>query len=433
MRALSLEVLLRALMRWAAALVFCMPLRHRPHFWLRAAEMLLPLVLLAWVLDPLEQAGTLTELQISLLLLYAAFFVLLGCMIHFCVETDIKGALYCATWSLLTGQVAYEGWNLLEMLCKLYNVPFQVTSLRGRIVQVAAGAIFYGLVCGTLARRMPYKGSYRIGPRQLGSAFLIGSLFMIQSAFLTHAKVNSYPRSIIATVLIGQFYFLTLLYFQTEMFKKSAMQKEMDTLNLLYERQRQQYQVARQSVQIINKRCHELKVQIASLRKLTPDAALEQQLSEAETAARLYDASRNTGNEVLDVVLTEKSLLCESRRIQLNAVADGSCLNFFEAGDLYALFANALDHAIESTVPIQQPERRTIDLLVCVRQGFVVVNVISPVRPAQAADSRTAQYELKVLRQIVQKYKGTLTTETKSGFFAIKIIFPHKTAQVIQQ
>ena len=92
----------------------------------------------------------------------------------------------------------------------------------------------------------------------------------------------------------------------------------------------------------------------------------------------VQDANRNTGNEVLDVVLTEKSLLCESRGIQLNAVANGSCLGFFEAGDLYALFANALDHAVESAVQVSRPECRVIDLLVCVRQGFVVVNIISP-------------------------------------------------------
>ena len=72
------------------------------------------------------------------------------------------------------------------------------------------------------------------------------------------------------------------------------------------------------------------------------------------------------------MVLTEKSLLCESRRIQLNAVTDGSCLSFFEAGDLYALFANMLDHAIESAVKVPEPERRCIDLLVCTRQSFVV-------------------------------------------------------------
>jgi len=237
------------------------------------------------------------------------------------------------------------------------------------------------------------------------------------------------PASLAGTVLIGQFYFLTLLYFQTEVFKKSAMQKEMDTLNLLYERQREQYQVARQNVQIINKRCHELKLQIAALRQMSSapaDPELKAHIDEAEKAAQLYDASRNTGNEVLDVVLTEKSLLCESRRIQLNAVTDGSCLSFFEASDLYALFANMLDHAIESAVKVPEPERRCIDLLVCTRQSFVVVNVISPDRPAESADTRAAHYAVKVTNRIVQKYKGTLTTESQNGFFAVKIIFPQR-------
>lgn len=156
----------------------------------------------------------------------------------------------------------------------------------------------------------------------------------------------------------------------------------------------------------------------------TADPELKAHIDEAEKAAQLYDASRNTGNEVLDVVLTEKSLLCESRRIQLNAVTDGSCLNFFEASDLYALFANMLDHAIESAVKVPEPERRCIDLLVCTRQSFVVVNVISPDRPAESADTRAAHYAVKVTNRIVQKYKGTLTTESQNGFFAVKIIFP---------
>ena len=216
----------------------------------------------------------------------------------------------------------------------------------------------------------------------------------------------------------------------TDSMRLSAMQKEMDTLNLLYERQREQYQVARQNVQIINKRCHELKLQIAALRQMSgaasdpPDPELKAHIDEAEKAAQLYDASRNTGNEVLDVVLTEKSLLCESRRIQLNAVTDGSCLGFFEASDLYALFANMLDHAIESAVQMPEPERRCIDLLVCTRQSFVVVNVISPDRPPEAADTRATHYAVKVTNRIVQKYKGTLTTESQNGFFAVKIIFP---------
>lgn len=217
---------------------------------------------------------------------------------------------------------------------------------------------------------------------------------------------------------------MTLLYLQTELFKKSAMQKEMDTLNLLYERQRQQYQVARQNVQIINRRCHELKVRIAELRHLSPAQVSAESLDEAERTARLYDAGANTGNEVLDIVLTEKTLLCQSRKIQLNAVADGSHLGRFEAGDLYALFANTLDHAIESALCAQQPHLRMIDLLVCVRQNFVVITVTSPARPPRPTPSRTEAIELRVVRRIVQKYHGTQTTDSENGFFSVKIIFP---------
>lgn len=109
-------------------------------------------------------------------------------------------------------------------------------------------------------------------------------------------------------------------------------------------------------MQIINKRCHELKVQIADLRKLSPEAVPQERIEEAERAAR--------------------------------------------------------------------PECRVIDLLVCVRQGFVVVNIISPLRPPEQQANRSAQYELKVIRRIVQKYKGTLTLEEQGEFFAEKIIFP---------
>ena len=424
MNLLARHVILRALLRWTAAVAFCIPLKHRPHARLRALGMLLPLLGLTYVLDPSAQSTSLHELQFSLLTLYVAFFVLLGMMIYACVEIDKKSALYCAVWSLLASQTAYECWHLVEVFFEWRGTPLDLRSLPVMLAQLAAGAFFYFVICTTLSRKMSYKGAYNIGPRQLTSAFFIGILFMFQAALLSSGQVVVLDRSLVMTMFVGQFYFLTLLYFQTEVFKLSSMQKEMDTLNLLYERQREQYQVARQNVQIINKRCHELKVQIANLRKLSPEAVPPERIDEAERAARLYDANRNTGNEVLDVVLTEKSLLCESRGIQLNAVANGSCLGFFEAGDLYALFANALDHAVESAVQASRPECRVIDLLVCVRQGFVVVNIISPLRPPEQQANRSAQYELKVIRRIVQKYKGTLTLKEQGEFFAEKIIFP---------
>ena len=65
---------------------------------------------------------------------------------------------------------------------------------------------------------------------------------------------------VVVPLALCQLYCITLLYLQTELFKKAAMEKEMNSLNMLYERQRQQYQVAKRNVQIINRKCHELKV-----------------------------------------------------------------------------------------------------------------------------------------------------------------------------
>ena len=113
---------------------------------------------------------------------------------------------------------------------------------------------------------MPYEGSYHIGHRQQISAIILGGMFVL--LFLTMQTVTNSGVSretsifVVVPLALCQLYCITLLYLQTELFKKAAMEKEMNSLNMLYERQRQQYQVAKRNVQIINRKCHELKVQI---------------------------------------------------------------------------------------------------------------------------------------------------------------------------
>ena len=80
-------------------------------------------------------------------------------------------------------------------------------------------------------------------------------------------------------------------------------------------------------------------------------------------------------------------------------MADGTCLAAIEPGDLYALFSNLLDQAIDAAAQ-QQNDRRMIDLLVCRRQGFAVINVIGPALSGSQSDhGRRHSYELKVARR----------------------------------
>ena len=417
-------LLANALCIWLVQMSYWLPLKRRGNYRLRFLLDFIAAVPFAQV-TIWGNSGHASAPE--LLLIYAGYFLWVGISTRLCTPLDTAASAYCSVWIVLTSETIYELWRLL-IWCAV-KAGLQQPALAAApmmLGRVGFTLVICVLVRYTSARLMPDDGLYRIGPRQLLSAALLGAMFIFQFFALMSALQNDdVGLSLVAPAFLTQLYCLTLLYLQTELFKKSAMQKEMDTLNLLYERQRQQYQIARQNVQIINRKCHELKVQIADLRRLNPDAAQAQNLNEAERAVQLYDANADTGNEVLDVVLTEKSMLCEVRHITLNCVADGSAVNFVDPGDLYALFSNALDQAVDAASRQMDEPRRMIDLLVCKRQGFTVINIIAPaVVDAPARTARQHNYELKVMRRIVQKYNGTMTIENQNVLDAIKIVLP---------
>ena len=144
--------------------------------------MLFPLLLLAQLLAPLAQSTTLWQQQLLLLVLYVSFFALLGGMIYLCTDINKKGALYCAVWSLLIAQCAYESWCFLELQFTRFGHPLNMACPWSVLVQLLAGAVFFAAVYILLARQLPFTGEYNIGPRQLCSACFIGILFMAQAA-----------------------------------------------------------------------------------------------------------------------------------------------------------------------------------------------------------------------------------------------------------
>ena len=57
-----------------------------------------------------------------------------------------------------------------------------------------------------------------------------------------------------------------------------------------------------------------------------------------------------TGNHALDVILTEKSLICKQKEIKLTCMADGKQLAFMQTTDLYSIFGNLLNNSIEAAL-----------------------------------------------------------------------------------
>ena len=147
---------------------------------------------------------------------------------------------------------------------------------------------------------------------------------------------------------------------------ETAQMKEM-----LRQSQRQ-YMLQKETINLINTKCHDLRHRMSSIAEHgTMD---NEELQEIGDAILIYDAKVNTGNEVLDIILTEKSLICREKGIKMTCLADGSKLGFMRDGDLYALFGNIVDNAIEAASALEDSEKRCISLNVGTSGAFVSIS-----------------------------------------------------------
>ena len=163
--------------------------------------------------------------------------------------------------------------------------------------------------------------------------------------------------------------------------------------------------------------------------------------TEVLIGGKVYTLSGFEGEEYLQKVssylnhkITEKSLICENSGIHINCVADGSLLAFMNPVDLYTLFGNALDNAIEAVRKLESKEKRVIDIMLYERQSFLMLQIVNPMCGevkfedglplTTKAKNGYHGYGMKSMLHTIQKYEGHLATEVKNGCFYFNVMLP---------
>lgn len=67
---------------------------------------------------------------------------------------------------------------------------------------------------------------------------------------------------------------------------------------------------------------------------------------------------------MLDVILSDYSLRCRKSEVQLTCMADGGKIAFMDELDVYSLFGNMLENALEYEQTVTEKENRFISLTV---------------------------------------------------------------------
>ena len=225
---------------------------------------------------------------------------------------------------------------------------------------------------------------------------------------------------------------LLILAIYHRQLQDNELRQELSAMDNTLHRQYEQYKASRENIRLLNRRYHDLKVQIAAIRAEQDPGRQAQYLDELESGLARFEAENKTGNPVLDTILTAKSMYCADHGITLTCVADGALLSFLTVQELSSIFSTILDNAVDSVRPLSK-EQRLIRLAVFAQKGFLMIRCENTVGgslrfenglPVSAKPAESRNYGLKNLLAVAERHGGTLTTHAEDGWFYLRLLIP---------
>ena len=340
--------------------------------------------------------------------------------------TLLEAGYHCARAFILAELAASVEWQLH---CALWPArgPWEPLSLL--LLALVYGTLF-GIMCYLQHRRPQPAGHLQIGGSAALTAVMLAlTAFAVSNlGFLPGSEIN---MSIFSIRTLVDFSGVLILSVQHEQLQENALHSELAAMDEVLHRQYEQYKRSKEGINLINRRYHELKVQLARIREEQDQTKQNAAIAAMEQNIRQYEAENKTGNPVLDTLLTAKTMECQEKQIRMTSVADGHLLDHLSTREICTLVGTALDNAIESCAAEQDPEKRLIRTAVYAQNGFVLFRVENycqkPVElGADGLPLRSAHggYDLRSLRAAAQQHGGSMTVHWEDGWFTLRVLLP---------
>lgn len=422
-------------------------LKHKSLYALRFAGLVAISLLAAFLIPSIENAW-------YNFFVYLALFAVTVLGLKLIYNEPWINVIFCGIAAYTMQHLAYQFTNLLFTLILWGESPllgmYHATSID--VSQLSIETLFwlviyaigyftaYGtmwLLCGQrITKNQDLKIKNKSLVALLGSCLVLNILLNVIAIFSdeTQTVINSIIRHVSCV-----FNCLLLLQWQFELVHSKHLETELEVTKKLLSKSQEQYKVSRDNIELINLKCHDMKHQI---RKIGSDKKLDDEtIQDLEKSISVYDSFVKTENEALDVILTEMSFKCLRHNVILKCIANGKCLGFMKSSDIYSLFGNALDNAIEAVIKLQDKSQRVIGLKVYSVGGLITITVKNfyqgdvhinqdGLPDTTKSDKENHGYGMKSINFIVEKYFGSLSIKAKDNVFSLNILFPVKQSKL---
>lgn len=423
-----------------AELLFCVKLDRRSYLWLRLPAVLAVVVVLARFF-PVPSVLAQNALYISFMFFCIFAYTVLASKLLF--KEDWLKIVFCMLAGYTVQHTAYELYNLVLTVMGINaNAPMgsygngEVVFFENpfaTVMYIAIYTVTYFLAALLFGRKIESREKLKITNSYI---FVLAVLLFIIDIIINAIIVYyiAADGNVLYLSIVGVYNILcciVVLFLMFEVATRRKLQDELSAVKLLRQREKEQYNISKTNIELINMKCHDLKHQI---RNIGASGSLnEQSVREMENLIQIYDSALRTGNTALDTIFMEKLLRCNKDGVRLSCIADGQKLSFMREYDIYSLFGNLIDNAIEAVLPLEE-SKRVISLSVRAVNNLLSVNLHNfydskikfekglPV--TTKPDKNYHGFGMKSVEYICSRYGGDLSIKTENNVFNVNILFP---------
>lgn len=224
------------------------------------------------------------------------------------------------------------------------------------------------------------------------------------------------------------------LCFQYSILCFTALEDVKTKLNEILKKSEEQYYISRENIEMVNVKAHDLRYKVQQFKD---DGMVDQKsLDEINRTLDQYDSMVHVGKRSLDVILTEKSMICKQKGIEFTTLINGKLFDGIDGSDIYSLFGNALDNAIEASEHVEDPSKRVISLS-CKEVASSIVVTIENYHEYQTEfrdglpltnkkDKNNHGFGVHAMKHIAEKYGGHVDFSSEGNIFTVTLILPKR-------
>lgn len=419
-----------------AGSLICGRLKCKSNFILRLAVSMVILIVITFALPILSYSSYYT------IFLFFMIFALFLCGMKSSHDEKWGSIVFCGSWAYTTQHIAYQIYTLIITLLginegNLYSgdlISGEYAWLSVTIF-IEVHAVVYVLIWGVTRLKLARVECLNLRKwRLLVLSVAILFIDIVLNAFIVNNETAESKFVLSFFCVYGITSCVLILILQFSMIDREKLETELRIVETLWDKDKRLYESRKENIEYINIKCHDLRHRMRAIR--TKGHIDQSELKEIERAINIYEETMKTGNEVVDIVLSEESVLCHNNNINLLCVVDGELVNFIQSGDLYSLLQNSIHNAFDAVKDIQDDARRIIRFTVKRINEMVYVGVenycdgiegleFKDGLPVSKGDSRLHGFGMKSISAIVNKYGGAMNIKAENGIFKLNILFPY--------